>query len=155
MKKDDILQILNNYLEENKHLFLVECNISNSTDIEVLMDSDKGITIQECKMISRQIEAYTELNEIEASIFVASPGLDYPLKTFRQFNKNIGRKLNVQLITDKTIEGKLTDVKEESLTLTWKERVDKEIGKGKRTVEFNKEIPLTDIKKAIVILSFK
>lgn len=156
MNKTDIQQILNEYLEENPHLFLVELNISPSQEIEVLMDSDKGITIQECKMISRKVEAYTDLHEIDASIMVASPGVDYPLKSYRQFKKNLNRKLKVQLAGDsKAIEGTLVDVTEENITLYWKERVNKEIGKGKVTVERNENYPLEEIVKANVVLSFK
>lgn len=156
MKKEQIENLIEAYVELFPHLFLVELRISPSNAIEVLMDSDKGITIGECKQLSRKIENHAEENEWDISILVSSPGIDYPLRSERQFRKNLNRKLKVQLKTEnKPVEGNLVAVEEHQIVLKWKARIPKEIGKGKQTVEMTKEISLEDIDKANVVLSFK
>ena len=52
------------------------------------------------------------------------------------------------------IEGELIKVEEESITLVLKYRKPKEIGKGKMDVVEEREIPYTDIKKALVAIKF-
>jgi len=156
IQREKIQAILDEILAEETHLFLVELNINNGTDIEVLMDSDNGITIGECKQISRKIERWLEENELDGSLFVASPGLDKPLTQFRQFRKNIGRTLEINLKdSTKVLKAELSEADEEKIIVSWKERVPKEIGKGKRTVDFTKSIQYTEIELAKVVISFK
>lgn len=156
IQKDKIQAILDEILEAEPHLFLVELNINNGNEIEVLMDSDHGITIGECKQISRKVERWLEEEELDGAIFVASPGLDKPLLSYRQFKKNKGRTLEVKLKNDaKVIKAELVEVNEEKIVLSWKERVPKEVGKGKKTVDFTKSILYTEIELAKVVISFK
>ena len=72
----------------------------------------------------------------------------------RQFNKNIGREIEVLLNDGTEIEGELQKVETESITLILKYRKPKEIGKGKVDVVEEREIPYTDIKKALVAIKF-
>ncbi len=156
IQKDKIQAILNEILDAEPHLFLVELNINNGNEIEVLMDSDNGITIGECRQISRKVERWLEEEELDGAIFVASPGLDRSLTSYRQFKKNLNRTLEVKLKDEsKTINAQLVEVDDEKIVLSWKERVPKEIGKGKRTVDFTKSILYTEIELAKVVISFK
>ncbi|MGB0870667.1 MAG: ribosome assembly cofactor RimP [Flavobacteriales bacterium] len=156
IQREKIQAILDEILAEETHLFLVELNINNGTDIEILMDSDNGITIGECKQISRKVERWLEENELDSSLFVASPGLDKPLTQFRQFRKNVGRTLEIKLKDNtKMLKAELSEADEEKIIVSWKERVPKEIGKGKRTVDFTKSIQYTEIELAKVVISFK
>lgn len=156
IQKDKIQAILDEILDAEPHLFLVELNINNGNEIEVLMDSDNGITVGECRQISRKVEHWLEEEELDGAIFVASPGLDRPLTSYRQFKKNIGRTLEVKLKNEgKLIKAELLEVDEEKIVLSWKERVPKEIGKGKRTVDFTKSILYIEIELAKVVISFK
>jgi ribosome maturation factor RimP len=67
----------------------------------------------------------------------------------RQYVKNIGRVMKVQLI-DKTVEvGKLVEVNEESLSLEREEK----IGKVKELKKIT--LPFSEIERAIVQVSFK
>jgi ribosome maturation factor RimP len=71
----------------------------------------------------------------------------------RQYKKNIGRTLKVKLATE-TIEAELVDANDEFITLQWETREPKKIGKGKETVQKKREIPYTEIKEAIVTITF-
>jgi ribosome maturation factor RimP len=55
---------------------------------------------------------------------------------------------------DNEFEGKLIEVKEDSIVLTWKAREPKPIGKGKHTVEKVEEIPMDIITEAKVKIIF-
>lgn len=75
--------------------------------IEFYVDSDEGITVQKCTQISRDISvALSKVEDFYSNytLVVSSPGLDRPLKFFRQYPRNIGRKLSVQYQSDKNVE---------------------------------------------------
>jgi len=83
-----------------------------------------------------------------------SPGLSEPLKLPRQFKKNMGREIEVLLNSDEKIQGEVVAVDDEKVTIVLRYRRPKLIGKGKEDVVENKEIPYTDIKKALVVIKF-
>ena len=65
--------------------------------IEILADSDKGITIDECTEISRKLSEYVDtLDYSNFRLNVSSPGIGYPLKHDWQFKKTISRKVEVK-----------------------------------------------------------
>jgi ribosome maturation factor RimP len=76
------------------------------------------------------------------------------LATPRQFAKNIGREIEVLLNDSTKTEGELAKVDEEKITLILRYRKPKDIGKGKVDVEEEKEIPYSEIKKALVTIKF-
>jgi ribosome maturation factor RimP len=76
-----------------------------------------------------------------------------PLKYTRQYKKNIGRTLIVKW-NSQNIEAILDDVNDDFITLVWKAREPKKIGKGKETVLKKQEIPYAEIKEATVTVTF-
>ena len=71
----------------------------------------------------------------------------------RQYAKNIGRTLSVKLQSDKKIEGELTHADDSKITLEWKAREPKPIGKGKVTVNKKEELAYNHAQKLIEELS--
>ena len=59
-----------------------------------------------------------------------------------------------QKLQSEKIEAKLVDANEEFITLEWQAREPKKIGKGKETVRKKLEIPYSDIKEAVVTVTF-
>ena len=118
----------------------------------ILVDSDKGMTIDDCVAISRKTSGYLEENElfdIKYTLEVSSPGLDHPLKLKRQYQKNIGRGLKIKNINGQMIEGKLKEVKEDKILI--------ELGSGKKKKKGklqNIELPYSEIYSAMVVVSF-
>ena len=88
------------------------------------------------------------------SLQVMSAGLSEPLSSERQFRKNIGRDLDILMNDSTKIEGELAKVDDEKITLMLRYRKPKEVGKGKVDVEEEKEIPYSEIKKALVAIKF-
>ncbi len=149
-----IEELLNQFLEERKDLFLIDLKISASDDVTVILDGDNGVSLQDCLDASRAIEFNMDREEHDFSLQVMSAGLSEPLSSERQFRKNIGRDLDVLMKDDTKIEGELVKVDEEKITLLLRYRKPKEVGKGKIDVEEEKEIPYSEIKKALVAIKF-
>ncbi|TDB67857.1 ribosome maturation factor RimP [Arundinibacter roseus] len=157
--KEQITTFLEPYLEEGKY-FIVDIHVKASKvsqKVMILLDSDEGITIQECADISRALG-----NDLEASetidtpytLEVSSPGLDQPLHLLRQYTKNVGRELKVSLVSGEIVSGTLVEVKESSIVL----QVPAPKKKPKVPLEesaLRPELPLETIAKAIVQVSFK
>lgn len=152
--RKNIETLLNDFLQTREDLFLIDLKFSASDDITVILDGDQGVTVQDCLDASRAIEFNMDREEHDFSLQVMSAGLSEPLSTPRQFQKNIGREIEVLLTNSSEIEGELAKVDEEKITLVLRYRKPKEVGKGKVDVEEEKEIPYSDIKKALVVLKF-
>ncbi|MGC4041287.1 MAG: ribosome assembly cofactor RimP [Flavobacterium sp.] len=151
--KDKVLELLNEALEQKPSLFLVDLSISETFKVVVTLDGDNGVNLQDCIDVSRMLDNNLDREEQDYSLEVASAGVSSPLKLVRQYKKNIGRTLKVKLAGE-NIEAELTDANDENITLSWKAREPKKIGKGKETVEHKREIPYSDIKEAIVTITF-
>ncbi|NML58016.1 ribosome assembly cofactor RimP [Chryseobacterium cheonjiense] len=149
-----IEELLNEFLETRKDLFLIDLKISAGDDITVILDGDNGVSLQDCLDASRAIEFNMDREEHDFSLQVMSAGLSEPLASQRQFAKNIGRKIEVLLNDSSKIEGELVKADEERITLILRYRKPKDIGKGKVDVEEEKEIPYSEIKKALVTIKF-
>jgi ribosome maturation factor RimP len=151
--KDKVVALLNQGLSEKPSVFLIDLTITDAMKIIVTLDGDQGVTLQDCIDINRAIENNLDREEQDFSIEVASAGVSTPLKLVRQYKKNIGRTVKVKTATD-VIEAVLTDANDEFITLTWTAREPKKIGKGKETVEKTRELPYSEIKEAIVTITF-
>lgn len=149
-----IEELLNEFLVTREDLFLVDLKISAGDDITVILDGDQGVTLQDCLDASRAIEFNMDREEHDFSLQVMSAGLSEPLSAARQFRKNIGREIEVMLNDDTKIEAELAKVDDEKITLILRYRKPKDIGKGKVDVEEEKEIPYSEIKKALVVIKF-
>ena len=153
--RNKVQELLEAALAEHEHLFLIDLSINEANKISIVLDGDFGVNLQDCIDISRAIENKLDREEQDFSLEVASAGVSSPLKLVRQFKKNIGRTLKVKTIATEEVEAKLTAADDEKITLEWKAREPKKIGKGKETVEKKLNLPYESIKEAVVIISFK
>ncbi|MBT8299609.1 MAG: ribosome assembly cofactor RimP [Maribacter sp.] len=153
MLKDKVRTLLNEALDQDKSLFLIDFSMGADNGIKVVLDGDKGVSVQDCMKVSRAIEHNLDREEEDFSLTVTSAGAASPMVIPRQYKKNVGRKVKVQTSED-VYEANLIDANENGIVLEWKAREPKPIGKGKRTVQKKKEITFSDIKEAKVILKF-
>ena len=109
MFKTTVKELLNKALEERTDLFLIEMTISEDNRIKIVIDGDNGVSVEDCMFISRAIEHNLDREETDFALEVASAGATSPLVNNRQYNKNIGRTLEVKTTSD-NIEGILKDV---------------------------------------------
>ena len=153
MFKDIVKDLLEKGLEERNDLFLVDLSIASDNTIKIIIDGDQGVAVEDCMFISRAVEHNLDREEQDFSLEVASAGATSPLIIKRQYIKNLGRTLDVKTKSD-TIEGKLIQATENEITLQWKSREPKPVGKGKVTVQKQADIAYENIVEAKVMIKF-
>jgi ribosome maturation factor RimP len=119
--------------------------------ILIIIDGDKGVTIDDCANLSREISKDFDDFQLFGDSYmleVSTPGLDQPLRLVRQYYKNIGRRIKV-VTQQQALEGKLIGVEEERIKL------EQEIGAGKKRETKILELPFSEIDKTFVLVSFK
>ncbi|MBK0401604.1 ribosome maturation factor [Adhaeribacter sp. BT258] len=137
-------------------LFLVGVTVSESPikpKVTVMADGDQGISIDQCASISRRLAKRIEEQQGEEFSYVlevTSPGIDYPLTSPRQFQRNVGRKLKLKMADGAEKIGILNEVSENAILLTEESK-----GKNKKLAAEPTNIPLADIVKANIVISFK
>ena len=154
MLKDQAENLLTEALVASQHLFLIDFQIDQNNNIKVVIDGDRGVTVEDCVMISRAIEHNLDKEMYDFSLEVTSAGATSPLVLPRQYLKNAGRILTVKTLSGETLEGNLQEVNEKQITLKWTDREPKQVGKGKITVEKTTIIPFENIKESKVKLIF-
>ena len=126
-------------------IFLVKLTVSSNNDINVLLDSDTGLTLANCRTVSRAIESNLDREEEDFSLTVSSAGVGEPL-VLRQYKKNVGRKVKVTLTDGEIIEAKMVAADDQGVDLEWKSREKKPTGKGKITVVNKRLLEYQNIK---------
>jgi len=139
--------------QERVKEFLIDLQFLANGKIKVIVDGDSGIPLSECVRISRNIEHNLDREEEDFSLEVTSPDIAHPLKVQRQYVKNLTRTLKVKTATEE-FEGVLIAVNEENISLEWKVREPKPVGKGKHTVEKKVVISYKEIIEAQVKIIF-
>ena len=137
---------------QSETIFPVEMKISPANDVKIFLDADDGITIEKCTSINKALYKYIEESELfpggNFSLEVSSPGIDEPLKLYRQYKKNIGRKIEVLLKDGTKIEGKLLTVNDNEIVL------EDRTGKGSKTIIKTTTILFNQIKQTKVLITF-
>ncbi len=152
--RNKVEALLGEVFEADKSLFLIDFKISTDNKIKIIVDGDKGLSLEDCMKVSRHIEHNLDREEQDFSLEVMSPGADEPIQNIRQYKKNVGRNLKVKALENENFEGKLTEVDEKRIKIEWKAREPKPIGKGKVTVLKEKEILFLEILEARVKIIF-
>lgn len=118
---ETVKKLVEGILQEEPAYFLVELRIKPTNNVKVFLDGDSGITIEKCVQVNRKLYRAIEENGIfppgDFSLEVSSAGLDEPLKSIRQYRKNIGRQVEVQLNDGTQKEGKLLELTEDGIVL--------------------------------------
>ena len=95
-------------------------------NLSFIIDSPNGILIDDCEKVHKTIDPI--LDEINVSddkayiLNVCSPGIDRPIKNYKDFLRNKDKEVQVSLFAklngQKTIEGLLVDYTDEDITLS-------------------------------------
>ena len=151
--EDKVNDLLESGLKERPDIFVIDFKISENNDINIIIDGDKGVTIDDIVNLSRHIEHNLDREEEDFVLTVSSFDITKPFRLKRQFHKNLNRPLKVKTTTGE-VEGVLIAVDDDKITLENKVREPKKVGKGKVTVVKQDTIPFDDIKEAKVVLKF-
>jgi len=137
-------------LLEGTDMFVTNLQIEPGNNIKLFLDADEGLNVQKSVSINRQLVA--QIDELgwypngDYSLEVSSPGVDEPLRSLRQYKKNIGRTLAVTNVEDLEQIGVLKAVTEVGISIEVK------INKNKETALV--EVPFENIKQSIVQVIF-
>ena len=107
------------------------------------LDAEVGVDIDEVALLSRRLEDALDADDLIAggyTLEVTSPGADRPLTRARDFARNRGRKVRLELAGDGPGEltGELIAVNETTLTLT--------------TDDGDRDVALDDVARGHVVL---
>ena len=137
--------------------FVLDVTVSSTKvgRIRLVVDGDRGVTIDDCAEISRELnQRIGGLGILEDyHLEITTPGVDQPLKSARQYPKHIGRNLKVDLKDGRTVTGKLMAVLPDGIHLEPEKTKTK--NKNKAEVAETMELPFENIIKTFVLISFK
>ena len=155
-------QMVQALIAEDPAIFLVDIRIKPTNNIKLYLDGDQGITVEKCISINRalykQLEGSGLFPDDDFSLEVSSPGLDEPLKLYRQYTKNVGRPVEVLLKDGVKIEGKMTAVREDAITVEEirgkNPALPKQKPSGKKLEVVVHELPFESIKSTKIQITF-
>lgn len=149
IEKSDIQLLVEDFIR-GTNIFLVALKVSAAYRITVLVDTNEGITIDECASIHKHIVNNLDREEEDFELQVSSPGLDMPFLVLEQYYKNEGRRVEVVDDEGLKLSGKLKNVTAGGFELETETKIK---GKTKelKDLSFNYE----QIKSARVILTIK
>lgn len=117
--------------------------------VRIFADTEGGISLEDCRRLSSEIGQLFDAEDVIPASYileVSSPGLDRPLKTRRDFQRHLQRKVTVFLdsaVEEKTqYTGRITAINDVDLVLHL-------------PPEEPLIIPLSSIKHGIIELEFK
>jgi Uncharacterized protein conserved in bacteria len=149
---DKIIRLTEDVLTGDQ--FIVSVEVSPTNVIMVTLDSEKGISIDDCIKISRHIENNLDREEEDFELQVSSSGLGQPLKVFRQYVKNTGKEVEVIHKNGEKKKGILKNVYETSFELEYEEKEKVEGQKRKQVVIHSRKFTFDEIKTVKNIIKF-
>jgi ribosome maturation factor RimP len=136
---EHITELLEAHIRDTD-IFIVEVKVGSGNAIRVHLDRPEGISIDECVGISRHLNGQFDRDVEDFSLEVSSPGIDAPFKVRQQYEKNLGRKVELLLTDGTRVEGKRKSAGDQGVVIKVKGR--------------DKEYPMDEIKRAKAIISF-
>jgi ribosome maturation factor RimP len=150
--KDKIIQLIEDKLTDDQ--FIVEIEVTPTSQILVTLDGEKGITIDHCVQISRLIEGSLDREQDDFELQVSSAGLGQPFKVYRQFVKNTGTEVEAVLINGEKLKGILTSTDENGFELEQETREKIEGHKKKQLILSTRRIAFGEAKTVKNIIKF-
>lgn len=103
---------------------------SDGMNLIFYIDNENGVNIEDCEKVSKMIDPILdEINPTDDQTYilsVSSPGIDRPLKTDRDFKRNIGNEISITTFSkidgNKKFEGELISFDEKQVTIEQKEK---------------------------------
>jgi len=153
IKKEIIEQLTADVL--TGEFFLIQVTVKQGNVIEVIIDGDNGVSIQKCVDVSRYIEQHLDRESEDFELSVYSAGLGNPFKVYRQYEKNIGKEVDVKLGEEKPLSGTILSVDENGFDLETKVSIKDEATRKKKEVKKVVRFNFTDQPEVKNSITFK
>jgi len=150
-------RIITDIVEEvidDLNVFIVDIMVGKGNRITVFIDSENGVSIDDCVFLSRHIESKLDREKEDFELDVSSAGIGYPFKVERQYLKNIGNNIEVILLDGKKYNGVLKSYNNGEIELEFSKKVMSEGKKKKQLITENRKLKLKDIKSTKQMLLF-
>ena len=130
--------------------FLIDVMIKPLNHIMVFIDGDHGVTIDDCRNLSRYLEQKFDRDREDFDLMVSSAGADRPFRVLRQYQKYLGKNLEVVTVSGEKLEGPLLKADSAGIKLELK------LKKSKKETEMKVlDLKYAEIKTAKIVLSFE
>lgn len=147
-----VIELIEEKIADREDLFIVSVKMRPNKILEILLDGDNGVNIDDCAKVSRHVGFHLEEENVIDSAYrleVSSPGIDANFVNIRQYQKNIGRTVQVKLSDNAKVEGTLLAADDGKISILQKIKE-----KGKKAQEVETELPFDQIKATKVVISF-
>ncbi len=141
------------YATEN-NLVVIDIKCSATNTIEITLDAIEGVSLDKCIELNKHIESNFDREEEDYELTVSSASISEPFKHLVQFQKNIGREIEVLNTESRKITGILEEVTEEGFTIAYTMKVLEEGKKRKVEKEFKDTFKYSEAKKVCLVFKF-
>ena len=135
-------------------IFLVDVKVSADNNVVVEIDSPESLDVDTCAKIARGIEARFDRDVEDYELEVGSAGLTAPFKVRGQWEKNLGREIEVLTSDSRKLRGTLASLADDEFVLRVPQKVKLPGQKRPQTVDTDIAIKFELVKKANIGLTF-
>ncbi|MDA3893519.1 MAG: ribosome assembly cofactor RimP [Salinivirgaceae bacterium] len=135
-------------------LFLVEVKIDSFNNISISVDSPNGVSVVTCVGISRHIEGSFDREEEDFSLEVSSPGIGIPFKVYEQYEKVLGKTVEVLFNEGTKLQGTLIELNKDNFAVEYSVKEKPEGAKRPIMVDKKQVIDFNNIKSTKEIITF-
>ena len=123
-EKNAIIEILTPILDSDG-IELVDVETDRQT-LRLLIYKPDGLSVKDCQAVNHIVQPILEVHEFFANytqLEVASPGIDRPLRTARDFQRNCGRTVRIEVNSESEnqqeyhVQGVVVEVRPETVVL--------------------------------------
>ncbi len=118
--------------------FMVDASIHPGNRIVIEIDSKDGVSIDYCVELSKYISAVFEEEIDDYELEVASAGISQPFRVLQQYEKFLGKEVEVLTAQGIKLAGLLTDVNESNFTVQTTKKV--KLPDAKRKTEVTEDL---------------
>ena len=154
IEKNLITEIVQGFLADGD-IFLVDVVVRPGNIIVVEIDSNDGVSIDDCIRLSKNIESKLDRDEEDFELEVGSAGVTAPFKIPRQYAKNIGNEVEVLTKNGLKLSGILKSNDDSKFTVTLTKMVKPEGAKRKVAMEEDVTFGYDEVKHTKYIIRFK
>lgn len=136
-------------------MFLVDINIRPGNLILVEIDSQDGVSIDDCIKLNKEIESHFDRDVEDFELEVGSAGITSPFKIKKQYEKNLNNEVEVLTKDGRKLTGLLSNCTDDKFTITITKMEKPEGAKRKIAVEENITFGYDDVKYTKYLIRFK
>jgi ribosome maturation factor RimP len=135
--------------------YLTGVEVKPGNLIVVEIDNDEGVSIDDCAALSHYLESQLDRETEDFELEVGSVGITSPFKVLKQYTKNVGKEVEVQLKSGTKLTGILKYADANGIVLNIEKQVKPEGAKRKQTVKQDLPFPMNEIKYTKYVIRFK